>query len=118
MYRAVELVPPDRDLHRFVWRSDPSEVIKDYRMTRVTFGVSASSFVANMCVKQNALNLSHKYPLAAQSVQESFYVDDGLTGADDIQSAIQLQRELDELFARGGFHYINGIPTILRSLNT
>ena len=49
MYRALELVPPDRDLHRFVWRSDPSEVIKDYRMMRITFGVSASSFLANMC---------------------------------------------------------------------
>ena len=55
MYRAIELVEPDRDLHRFVWRPTPSEVVKDYRMTRVTFGVSASSFIANMCVKQNAL---------------------------------------------------------------
>ena len=25
MYRAVELTLPDRDLHRFVWRSDPNE---------------------------------------------------------------------------------------------
>ena len=121
MYRAVELVPPDRDLHRFVWRSNPSEVIKDYRMTRVTFGVSASSFVANMCVKQNTLNLSHKYPLAANSVQESFYVDDGLTGADDTQSAIQLQRELDELFARGGFQlhkWNSNNPKVLEHIDT
>ena len=32
-YRAIELVEKDRDLHKFVWRSDSSEVIKDYRMT-------------------------------------------------------------------------------------
>ena len=25
MYRAVELTLPDRDLHRFVWKSDPNE---------------------------------------------------------------------------------------------
>ena len=92
MYRAIELVKRDRDLHRFVWRSDPSEVIKDYRMTRVTFGVSASSFVANMCVKQNALNLAHEYPLAAKAVKESFYVDDGFT--------IAYPREFDEASAR------------------
>ena len=42
MYRAIELEESDRDLHRFVWRSDPDEPLKDYRMTRVTFGVSAS----------------------------------------------------------------------------
>ncbi len=78
MYRAVELVPDDRDLHRFVWRSNQSEVLRDYRMTRVTFGVSASSFAANMCVKQNAIDCAGKYPLAAKAVEESFYVDDGL----------------------------------------
>ena len=54
MYCAVELNPHDRDLHRFVWRNKPTEDLQDFRMTRVTFGVSASSFVANMAVKQNA----------------------------------------------------------------
>ncbi len=48
MYRAIELTPTDKDLHRFVWRSHPEKPLKDYRMTRVTFGVSASSFAANM----------------------------------------------------------------------
>ena len=48
MYRAIELTDADKDLHRFVWRSNSSDPLKDYRMTRVTFGVSASSFAANM----------------------------------------------------------------------
>ena len=37
MYRAVELDPPDRDLHRFVWRESPDQPLTDYRMLRVTF---------------------------------------------------------------------------------
>ena len=53
MYRAVELTKRDRNLHRFVWRSNPDTPLTDYCMTRVTFGVSASSFAANMAVKQN-----------------------------------------------------------------
>ncbi len=61
-------------------------------MTRVTFGVSASSFAANMAVKQNASDLSQDYPMAAEM---SFYVD--------FKSALLLQRELTEMFARGGF---------------
>ena len=56
MYRAVALAPQDRDLHRFVWRSSLKEVLKDYRMTRVTFGISASSFAANMAIKQNSID--------------------------------------------------------------
>ena len=103
MYRAVELVPTDCDLHRFVWRSSKSDVPKDYRMTRVTYGVSASSFAANMSVKQNAVDFTSEFPLAAKTVEQSFYVDDCLAGADTIEMAIKLQRELLSLFSCGGF---------------
>ena len=71
MYRAIELPPSDRDLHRFVWRSTPDETLHDFRMTRVTFGVSSSSFVANMAVKQNATDFAHEYPLATKTVNEA-----------------------------------------------
>lgn len=100
MYRGIELPPSDRDLHRFVWRSDKSEPIQDFRMTRVTFGVSASSFAANMAVRQNAVDLAMKYPLAYKAVMDSFYVDDGLIGADTAEEAVQLHKELQDLFGR------------------
>ncbi len=103
MYRAVELAAADRDLHRFVWRSCREEPLRDYRMTRVTFGVCASSFAANMAVKQNATDYAAEFPLAAKAVNESFYVDDGLVGADSVQEAKRLQGELQQLFSRGGF---------------
>jgi hypothetical protein len=76
MYRAVKLTESDRDLHRFVWRSDSNALLKDYRMTRVTFGVSASSFAANMAVKQNATEYAQEFPLAADVIRKCFYVDD------------------------------------------
>lgn len=72
-------------------------------MTRVTFEVSASSFAANMSVRQNAMDLAHEYPLAARAVEESIYVDDCLTGADNIQEAIGLYTQLKCLFQCGGF---------------
>ena len=103
MYRAVELVDDDKDFHRFVWRSSTKDCLIDYRMTRVTFGVSASSFAANMAVKQNAINHSLEYPEAAEVVRKSRYVDDFLTGAKDPESALTLYRQLTELFSLGGF---------------
>ena len=99
MYRAVVLHPSDRDLHRFVWRRDPEEPIKDFRMTRLTFGVSASSFIANMCVRQNADGHACEYPKAALAVRQSFYVDDGLVGADSLDEAVELRQQLQELFS-------------------
>ena len=103
MYRAIELIPDDRDLHRFVWRRSPSETLRDYRMTRVTFGVSASSFAANMAVKQNALDFATEFPSAVKMIDQSFYVDDCLAGADSISEAIDLQAQLHSLFSKGGF---------------
>ena len=103
MYRAIELIESDRDLHRFVWRSSENEPLKDYRMTRVTFGVSASSCAANMSVKQNALDHTLEFPKAARVVECAFYVDDCLTGADSADEAIDLHHQLLNLFAKGGF---------------
>ena len=103
MYRAVALDQSDKDLHRFVWRKDPSEPLKDNRVTRVTFGVSVSSFIANMCVKQNAINHASKYPFAKKVVGESFYVNDGLTQADTVDEAVELHNQLQSLFNEGGF---------------
>lgn len=72
-------------------------------MTRLTFGVSASSFAANMAVRQNAMDLYEEYPLAAAAVSTSFYVDDGLLGADSVEGATELVRQSYEMFAKGGF---------------
>ena len=99
MYRAVELQLTDRNLHRFVWRTNPRDGLKDYRMTRVTFGVSSTSFISNICVKCNANDFIQKYPLAAKIVNESFYVDDCLAGSDSVEEGIEIHRQLKELFS-------------------
>lgn len=56
-----------------------------------------------MSLKQNAVDYSETYPLAARAAQESFYVDDGLVGAGSVPEAIELQKQLQELFSKGGF---------------
>ena len=77
--------------------------LRDYRMTMVIFGVSASSFAANMSVKQNVFDFAVEFPNAAKVVDKSFYVDDCLTGADSITEAIALQAQLHLLLSKGGF---------------
>ena len=90
MYRAVLLSEDQRDLHRFLWRGNCTQPMRDYRMTRLTFGVCASSFAANMALRQNALDNQQKCPQAAKVTLESFYVDEGLVGADSVEDAIHL----------------------------
>ena len=89
-------------------------------MMRLTFGVSASSLAATIAVKQNALDLVHEYPSAAHVVEECFYMDDYLTGSDNIEGAINLHLKLVELFDRGGFllqKWNSSDATVLHSIN-
>ncbi|GFQ97327.1 hypothetical protein TNCT_610511 [Trichonephila clavata] len=46
----------------------------------------------------------NKYPLAAPIIQNSTYMDDILSGADDIITAKEMQRQLIGLMKEGCFH--------------
>ena len=103
MYRAVLLPEDQRDLHRFVWRDDSRRPLIDYRMKRLIFGGSASSFASNMAIRQNALDHEKSHSQAVLAVLDAFYVDDDLMGEDSIEKTIMRQTQLQELFELGGF---------------
>ena len=73
-----------------------------------------------MSVEQNAIELAHKYPLASKVVEESFYVDDCITGADSEEDGIQLQAQLQDLFAEADFllrKWNSSNPTVLQAIS-
>ena len=96
MFRVV------RNLHRFLWRKHPADQITEYEMTRVTFGVAASPYLAVKTLQQTAVDQSND-PLASYHIHESFYVDDLLAGADSPEEAIALRVSLSEVLSKGGF---------------
>ena len=104
MYREVELVPKDRDLHRFVWRPTPQDSLHDFRMTRVTFGVSASPYLAIRTLQQTARDHGADSPVASSHIHTSFYVDDLLAGADTAADSMDLFNDLRSILQRGGFN--------------
>ena len=103
MYRAVHLDPADRDLHRFLWRENPDLPLRDYRMTRVTFGVTSSPYLAIRTLQQTAHDFKAQYPLAAPLVSSSFYVDDLLTGAETPEQMLSIHQSIRGLLSKGGF---------------
>ena len=88
MYRAMLLSKSDKGLHRFIWREHEHKPLGDFQMTRLTYCVSASAFIASMCVKQSTFDHAADYPLAFKAVTELFYVNDNLTGANTVQRAV------------------------------
>ena len=117
MYRAVHLDPKDRDLHRFVWRAQPDGPLVDYRMTRVTFGVSSSPYMAIKALQQTAHDFGHQYPVARPLVFDSTYVNNLLTGADTPEQALSIYQQSR---AKGGFDLKKwrcSSPTILSQID-
>ena len=104
MFREIKLSQPDKDLHRFVWRKDPSEALRDYRMNRVTFGISSSPFLAVRTLHQIAADHGEDFPEASHHILSSFYVDDFLGGANSPEEALKLFQDIREVLERGNFH--------------
>ena len=102
MFCGIHLLPEEKDLHRFLVRSYEGD-LQDWRMRRLTFGVTSSPFLATSVLRQAASDLSETYPLASAALLSDFYVDDCLSGASDISGALHLQQELCQLLNDIGF---------------
>ena len=104
MYRQVILHPKDWDFHRFLWRESPSQDVQEYRMSTVTFGVASSAYHAQRVLSNLADDEAKRYLLASPIVKRDFYMDDCLSGAADLASAVKTQKELIDMLDTGGFN--------------
>lgn len=121
MYRQVLVKKSDADYQRILWRTDSSQDVKSYRLLRVTFGTAAAPYLAVKTLHQIAEDEKHvpetenthinntekqtedRYLPAAQVIKEDFYIDDLMSGADTIQQAMVLAKEIGEMLEKGGF---------------
>ena len=66
-------------------------------------GVTCSPFLAVKTLQQAALDYGGAYPNAQQQINQCFYVDDWLGGADNVQEAKKLQSQIAEILTKAGF---------------
>ncbi|XP_046329965.2 uncharacterized protein LOC124113582 [Haliotis rufescens] len=103
MYLQVKISPDDRPYHRFLWRSmKRDEQPTEYEFSRVVFGVNASPFLAQFVSQENAKKHQGDLPLAAETVQKATYMDDSMDSVEDDNTAIELYRQLVDLWSRAG----------------
>ena len=70
-----------------------------------------------MSVKQNAIDFAMDYPLAIDAVNRTL-MDDGLTGADFTEEAIELQKLLQDVFSFVASCCVSGIQMTRWSYST
>ena len=66
-------------LQRFLWRSMEEDKSPDeYEFNCVVFGINSSPFHAQYVVQQHVNELQQDYPMAAETVKDSTYMDDSM----------------------------------------
>lgn len=103
MYRQVLVDPQHADYQRIVWRDDPEKELKNYKLLTVTFGTASAPYLAVRTLIQIAEDEGHKYPVAAEVVKKAFYVDDLMTGCNNLNEAKTIYKQTTELLELGGF---------------
>ncbi|XP_065094004.1 uncharacterized protein LOC135714552 [Ochlerotatus camptorhynchus] len=119
MYRQVWMNPLDTRYLRMFWRSNPSQQLKVFELTTVTYGTASAPFQATRALKQLAMDEKERFPMAAEIVENDFYVDDILSGANSIPEAADRIVQLKQLLESGGFpihKWSSNSPEILRNI--
>ncbi|KAL0830470.1 hypothetical protein ABMA28_002635 [Loxostege sticticalis] len=120
MYRQILVSNDHRDYQRIFWRSGPNQVLKEYRLNTVTYGVSSAPFLACRTIKQLAEDEGSKFPLAKQILSTDIYVDDIVTGCEDLTTALEAKSQIVKLFELGHFElrkWASNTPGLLSVLS-
>ncbi|XP_055633508.1 uncharacterized protein LOC129773872 [Toxorhynchites rutilus septentrionalis] len=84
-------------------RDDPELRLKVYQLVTITYGLNNSPFLATRVLKQLATEEKSRYPHAAEYLLKDFYVDNLLTGSNDVKQLKLIVKEMIELLNAGGF---------------
>ncbi|GFV93767.1 DUF1758 domain-containing protein [Trichonephila clavipes] len=102
MFWMILIDESQRDLLGIVWKDKIDNPVKIFRLTTVTYGTKSAPYLATRSLKQLVIDDGDKYPLAAEVIMSVVYMDDLLTGADDLESGRKLQVQLVSMLKGAG----------------
>ena len=63
--------------------------------------MTCSPYLATQVLRQLASDYRQEFPIAAQIIENSFYVDDCLTGANTLEEALTVRENLNLVMKKG-----------------
>lgn len=103
MFRQIKVDEKDRQLQLILWRFSQDDRVSTYRLNTVTYGTCSAPFLAARCLKQLALEYEHEFPEASQIIQKDFYMDDALTGNDQLEKLAEIKDQITTILNSAGF---------------
>ena len=75
-----------------------------YEFDRVVFGVNASPFLAQFVAQHHATIHKEEFPIAAETVLKSTYMDYSMDYVPDIKTGVELYKQLLGLWESAGMN--------------
>lgn len=107
MFLRVKIKKEDQDAFRFLWRKNPNDPVKTYKMTSLIFGANCSPFVAQFVKNKNAQRFESSKPDAVTAIHKQHYMDDYIDSLPDEDITIQTVRDISDIHLSGGFEIRN-----------
>ncbi|XP_070068048.1 uncharacterized protein [Drosophila takahashii] len=93
MYSQVMVDEADRNFQLIVWRRDPSESLKIFKLNTVTYGTSPAPYLAIRCLMR----------LGEIAQDSCLKAADLLTGARSVEDLLSLRGEVSQVLQEAGF---------------
>ncbi|XP_065356280.1 uncharacterized protein LOC135950676 [Calliphora vicina] len=100
MYRMFLVHESDRPFQQILWRSSETQAVSVYQLNTITYGVSASPFLAIRSLHFLADKFEGSHQTGGTIIRNHFYVDDMITGANTIDELIK--NEVVYILSKGG----------------
>ncbi|XP_043063532.1 uncharacterized protein LOC122319803 [Drosophila ficusphila] len=103
MYRQVNVDISDRKFQYILWRDFPGDQLRTYQLYTITYGTASAPYLAVRSLHHLADLHGAEFPIGAAVIRTSFYVDDLITGADEISTLSVIKDQVTKLLERGQF---------------
>ncbi|GBM74147.1 hypothetical protein AVEN_216157-1 [Araneus ventricosus] len=120
MYRQIWAHPDQCDLQCILRKDVEDEKVRVFKLFTVTYGTKCAPYLATRVLQQLLSDEQDNYPLAAAAGKD-FYVDDILSGTEDLSSALELQDQLINLLKSAGMElhkWSSNNPLLLEKVPT
>lgn len=104
MYRQILIHPSQRHLQQILWRNNPNDKLDTFQLNTVTYGTASAPYLAIRCLHELANQHQNTHEQESITIKRDFYVDDLLTGHDDIETLTLYCNNINHILSSAGFH--------------
>lgn len=119
MYRCILMNPEHRPLQRILWRENPDEDISLFQLNTVSYGTTSAPYLAIKCLQQLAIDNSNQFPAACNTILHDFYVDDLLSGSNDLAELNTRCHQISSILKSAHFvlrKWVSNEPNVISGL--